>query len=291
MTFTINRQFKDRLFISLFGRKENILDLYNAINGTDYTDSQDIEITTIENVIYMGMKNDVAFLVGAHDVNLWEEQSSYNPNMPLRGFLYLPRIIEKYIKIHGLNIYGTKRLLLPTPKFVVFYLGQADEPDESEMWLSSCFEKPEESCVDLFVRVINLHPLHNKKLYEKCRILGDYVKLIYEVKEYKERGYITDEAVDKAVDNCIRKGILKDFLTAHKSEVVGMLLTIYSEEEVKEMLRKEAREEGWNEGREEREKEMINRMLCKGQTPEMIADLCDVPLEKVLSVKNNIKTP
>ncbi len=59
---SINRENKDRLFKFIFGRTENrkwTLSLYNAINGTDYTDPEEIEINTIEDVIYMGMKNNV----------------------------------------------------------------------------------------------------------------------------------------------------------------------------------------------------------------------------------------
>ena len=64
---TANREHKDRLFKFIFGNpryKEWTLSLYNAINGTNYTNAADIRLTTVEDVVYMGMKNDVSFLMG-----------------------------------------------------------------------------------------------------------------------------------------------------------------------------------------------------------------------------------
>ena len=78
-----NRKYKDTVFRMLFSDKENLLSLYNAINRTAYEDPEELEIVTLESAIYMGMKNDLAFII---DMNLllYEHQSTYNPNIPLR---------------------------------------------------------------------------------------------------------------------------------------------------------------------------------------------------------------
>lgn len=104
------KQYKDRLFCFIFGREENkewALSLYNAINGTSYHDIDQLKLYTIENAVYMGMKNDVAFII-QDTLNLYEHQSSYNPNMPVRMLIYLSRLYEKYIEQKHLNRYGRK---------------------------------------------------------------------------------------------------------------------------------------------------------------------------------------
>ena len=88
----VNRNYKDRLFKAVFGsadRKEYALSLYNAINDTSYSDSSELTLYMIEDSVYMGMRNDVSFIFD-NAINLYEQQSTYNPNMPLRGLLSLP---------------------------------------------------------------------------------------------------------------------------------------------------------------------------------------------------------
>ena len=116
----VNKEYKDRLFAFIFGREENkrwTLSLYNSINGTSYTDEDDIEITTMSDTVYMGMKNDVSFLI-SDMLNLYEQQSTYNPNMPVRQLMYLGRQYDKYIKKTKQNIYGSKLMHLPVPKLI-----------------------------------------------------------------------------------------------------------------------------------------------------------------------------
>ena len=81
-----NREYKDSLFVYLFGNekyKRFTLELYNAINGTHYTDEDEVEITTLEKVVYINVKNDVSFLISGK-MNFYEHQSTYSANIPLR---------------------------------------------------------------------------------------------------------------------------------------------------------------------------------------------------------------
>ena len=105
----VNRKYKDTLFRMIFRDKKNLLSLYNALNHSSYTNIDDMEITTLEDVIYVGMKNDVSFLFSSV-MNLYEHQSTFNPNMPIRGLFYLAKIYQNYIKKEDLNIYGTERI-------------------------------------------------------------------------------------------------------------------------------------------------------------------------------------
>ena len=131
----VKRDYKDSLFCHLFGderRKGNALQLYNALAGTSYADPEDIELTTIGDAVFLGRKNDVSFLVG-DDMVLWEHQSTHNPNMPLRGLHYFSRLYTKLVTLRELDLYGTRRLQLPTPRYVVFYFGAEDRPDVETM--------------------------------------------------------------------------------------------------------------------------------------------------------------
>ena len=137
------RKYKDILFRFVFREPEELLQLYNAMNQTDYTDPKDLIITTMEDVVYIGMKNDLSFLI-ANEMNLYEHQSTLNRNMPLRGLLYLARMYESYIETHKLNRYQKSLIPLPFPRFIVFYNGEEDVAEELYMRLSDAFEKKDE---------------------------------------------------------------------------------------------------------------------------------------------------
>ena len=114
-----NRNYKDTVFRMLFSDRKNLLSLYNAVNQTDYRNPEELEIVTLENAIYMGMKNDLAFILDL-DLFLWEHQSTYNPNIPLRDLMYIAKEYEKYIKEKGISLYSSRQQKIPAPQFIVF---------------------------------------------------------------------------------------------------------------------------------------------------------------------------
>ena len=135
----VKRNFKDSLFRLVFHGKEELLSLYNAVNGSSYTNADDLEINTLEDVVYMGMKNDVSFLF-AHYLNLYEAQSTSNPNMPLRGTIYFGDLIKGWVESNHLDMYSEKQIMIPKPKFLVFYNGLKKEPERRILRLSDSFE-------------------------------------------------------------------------------------------------------------------------------------------------------
>ena len=135
----VKRNFKDSLFRLVFHGKEELLSLYNAVNGSSYTNADDLEINTLEDVVYMGMKNDVSFLF-AHYLNLYEAQSTSNPNMPLRGTIYFGDLLKGWIESNHLDMYSEKQIMIPKPKFLVFYNGLKKEPERRILRLSDSFE-------------------------------------------------------------------------------------------------------------------------------------------------------
>ena len=84
----VNRTYRSTVFIMLFEEKENLLELYNAMSGKHYTDPELLEINTLENAIYMAIKNDLSFVIDSR-LSLYEHQSTYSPTLPLRLLLYL----------------------------------------------------------------------------------------------------------------------------------------------------------------------------------------------------------
>lgn len=170
-----NRNTKSTLFPKVFEDKEKLLELFNAVHGTNYQDVDDVEINTIEGILYMTTKNDISFLVDG-TMNLYEHQSTANPNMPLRGLLYFGQLYHKYIKTRGINIYSSKLQKIPVPHYVVFYNGTQEEPDEQILLLSDAFQKEHErqyvhGCLECEVRMLNINYGHNKELMEKCKLL------------------------------------------------------------------------------------------------------------------------
>lgn len=252
-TVKTQRLYKDRLFRRAFREKEHLLALYNAINGSHYDNPEDLEIRTLENVVYMGMKNDVAFMLEAI-LNLYEHQSSFNPNMPLRGLGYFSSMYQRYIDETEINIYSSRLQPLPFPQYIVFYNGTHKEPDRIELKLSDAFicgeelSKNMQPCLEVRTVMLNINWGHNRELMEQCLRLQEYSQCIAIIREYEARIPDRQEAVTKALDECIKKGLLADILAKEKSEVVAMFLTEYDEEKHMRLERKEAWEEARTAG-------------------------------------------
>ena len=274
----INRKYKDRIFRLLFAdekNKANTLALYNALNNSSYTDESELEITTIEDAIYIKMKNDLSFII-ADRMNLYEQQSTHNPNMPLRGFLYFASLYEKYLKTNEYTLLLKKLVRIPTPKYVVFYNGTDHRPALEKLRLSDAFQIPDHSGeFEWTATVINLNHESNSDLLSRCRPLYDYTFLISKIQTYHKTMPIED-AVDRAVNECIDSGILRSFLTAHKSEVKAMYLAEFDEAAFKKGAREEGLEEGRIEGRKEGRIDhltaLISAKIKKGKSLEVIAD-------------------
>ncbi|MCR4619061.1 MAG: hypothetical protein K5669_12850 [Lachnospiraceae bacterium] len=249
---SVNKKYKDRLFCLLFGSeeyKENTLSLYNSLNGTNYSDVDGIDIYTIDDVIYIQMKNDVAFIMDSY-LNLWEQQSTINPNMPIRGLMYFGKMYSKYIEEHKLNIYGKTRVSFPAPNYIVFYNGTDKLEPVTKLKLSDSFmHSISNGEFEWTATVYNLN--YNNDLLLKCRVLSDYMELIKRIRNYCSLENDFRKAVDEAVEDCIRDGILSDFLSLHRAEVIDVCLTEYNEEVFVKGIREESYEEGLEQGREQ----------------------------------------
>ncbi len=226
-TRKINRKYKDSLFRKIFTDKKDLLELYNALNHTEYSDERELTVTTLEDVVYLSMKNDVSFLLGG-TMNLYEHQSTCNPNMPVRGLMYFSRLYQDYIDKEEINIFSTVLKRLPFPNFIVFYNGTKETPDEEILKLSDAFGQSEagrEPSLECRAVMLNINYGHNLELMKKCQRLEEYSVFVSEVRKAMETGRDMREAVDSAVDTCIENGILRDILIRERAEVINMILS------------------------------------------------------------------
>lgn len=246
-----NREHKDRFFKKVFSSKKALLNLYNAVNGTNYTNPDDIEINTIEDFLYLNMKNDVSFLF-TDKMNLYEHQSSVNPNMPFRGFIYLSKLYHKTV-YEKYDFFDDKLVKIPMPQFVVFYNGTKEEPDRKVLSLSDAFngDGKFEPALECKATVLNINYEHNKELMEKCTELRDYAILISRIRSNCQNGMVLGDAIDKAIDDCIKEGIMKEILEAHRMEAKEMLFTEYNEEAHINHVKESSYENGYGKGLEE----------------------------------------
>ncbi len=308
----VNRLYKSRIFAMLYQDKKELLDLYNAISGKHYEDPELLEINTLENAIYMTMRNDLSFLIDFR-LSLYEHQSTYSPNLPLRDLFYISDLYSGMVKDE--NLYGIKLVQIPAPQFVIFYNGMKEMPDRTVLRLSDAYSVKEENpALELTAVMLNINRGHNEKLKGLCKSLKDYSEYTARVREYADTMPIS-EAVEQAICECIQEGILAEFLKQNRAEAKQVSIYEYDEEKHmrqereaswedgwatgreegiregeergREEGRKEGREEGRKEGRQEGKldllREQIQKKLSKGKTTVAIAE--ELEIEEALVLK------
>ena len=264
-----NRKYKDTVFRILFSDKEHLLSLYNAVSGKTYTDPEQLQIVILENAVYMGMKNDLAFIIDTN-LFLYEHQSTYSANMPLRDLFYIASEYQKLVDKKSL--YSSKLQKIPAPKFLVFYNGTEEMEDSRTEYLSAAFENlTGEPDLELKVLTLNINIGHNQELLEQCRALKEYAQYVDRVRKYVGKMNL-DAAVHRAVEECIREGILEDFLRVNRSEVEKVSIFEYDKEEEERKLREAEREVG----REQKAHEVANILWKEGIGIEKIAKIVDM---------------
>jgi len=225
----------------IFNDKSELLKLYNAINGTHYDDPAMLTITTLDDAIYMTMENDLSFIIDMR-LALYEQQSTVNPNLPLRFLMYIADIYSAYVK--DMNIYSSKKLQIPLPSFVIFYNGVQSQPDKSEFLLSELFHPTtDEPALELKAVMLNINKGHNQELMNACHTLRDYSEYVARIRTYSDELPFAD-AVKKAITECIQENILRDFLLKNRAEAKAMSIYEYDEAKTMRMFRDEGYEEG-----------------------------------------------
>lgn len=275
---TANKKYKDTVFRMLFSDRKNLLSLYNAINGTGYENPEELEIVTLENAIYMGMKNDLAFIIDTN-LFLYEHQSTYNANMPLRDLFYIAGEYQKLV--NHKSLYSSALQKIPAPNFIVFYNGTEKKKERWENLLSEAYENQiGEPNLELRVVTLNINEGHNRELMEQCQILREYAHYVAKVRNYTKEMEL-DAAVERAVNECIQEGILAEFLRMNRAEVIAMSIFEYDKEEEEKKLRKAEFEAGVAEGEMRKAKETALMLQEMGLSIEEIAHAVNMDEETV----------
>jgi len=284
---TVNKKYKDRLFIFIFANEEHkdwMLSLYNAVNKSHYEDSNEIKYNTIGSHLFMGMKNDASFLIGS-EMNVYEHQSSYNPNMPLRQLQYVGTLYEGYVTEHNKNKYGSTQVMLPVPRLVCFYNGMDPKEDEVILKLESAFNEKERDKADITVqvRMLNINYGRNPDLLQLCKPLEEYSWIVDRIRiEYNDCKDL-EKAVNAMIDAIPDDFILRPFLIKHRNEVYTMLIEEYDETKVHNLFKAEGVQIG------EQNTLVIMDRLMSGETVEELIQ-AGFKAETVKSVYDRIQT-
>ena len=256
-----NREYKSDVISMMLQIPEYALDVYNAMNDSVYTDPDMIQIMRLENGISLSVRNDASFFISNY-LNLYEHQSTYSPNAPLRFLIYLTNLLKTTIRKR--NLYSRKRVQIATPHFAVFYNGTEKRPEKEVLKLSDAFinrtDTPE---IELTVTVYNINPNNNTQLLEKSEVLRGYMIFVNRVREnlehekiaqnapeYDEAAYEEDleAAINEAIDHCIEHHIMEIFFRENRSEVTKSMVLDYTWERREKLIRAEEYEDGKREG-------------------------------------------
>ena len=275
----VTSKFKDNVFCMLYRDKRNLLELYNALNNSAYTNVDDLQVTTLNGGSYMKYKNDASFLL-CMSLYMFEQQSSKNPNMPLRFLHYVSDVFRELFS--NSMLHRRSMIKIPVPHFVTFYNGlEKWVEDEDEIRLSDMYEisadNPE---LELKVRVININ--EDVHILNKCKTLRDYMTFVNKVRfKMGVEGDDVRIAVTEAIDECIDEDILVDFFEQHREEVVEVSIYDYDEEEVRRVLA----EEYAQEYAQKVAKEVSEKAFAEGEQSGRQLNLINQVIKKVKKSK------
>ena len=296
-----NREYKSDVFSMLMEDKANALEVYNALNGSAFTDPEVVEIVQLEKGVSLSIRNDASYII---DMNfcLYEHQSTYNRNMPLRGMIYFVNALDDWLKENGHDLFGRKRIMIPTPHFVVFYNGVEKRPEYEEMRLSQSFyHQMEEPEIELVCKAYNINPQNNQELKRKSLVLNGYTYFVEKVRDNQKKKMNLKEAIDNAIEDCIHNHVLEEFFSNRKDEVRKVTHLDYTWEKREKLIRKEEYEDGKaagrTVGRAEGMSEGISRGRAEGRSEGSRVKLISLIIKKIqrgkdiLSIADAVEEP
>ena len=277
-----NKRYKDSVFTLLFSDPRRLRELYNALAGTNYDESADITINTLSDALFYDRVNDLSFTIGGKLVVLVEHQSTINPNMPIRLLSYIARIYEKLVDPG--KIYSKTALRIPRPEFIVLYNGMEDFPGEAVLRLSDHFQTMQghdSINLELIVTVYNINRGHNPGLEQKSRSLEDYAAFVAKVREERRSGTALEQAVKTAINWCLGRNILRDFLERYAGEVVNMMYAEWDLDVVKGVWYEDGLKDGLEQGAQQYRLEIARKLKNDGLPPDQIAQGTGLSMEEI----------
>ena len=279
-----NTKYRDSVFRDFFNEPVRLLSLCNALLNSNYLDPAEIEINTLETSFFSDLKNDISFKIHDQFLILIEHQSTVNRNMPFRCLSYATELLNNLVDDKN-KLYRQSIFRLPSPKFFVFYDGGEAEPLQRIMRLSEAFND-KSPALELVVTSFNINAGLNQPLLQKCRELDDYSTLIGKVKQGLAAGLARRAAIINAVNWCISNGVMSDYLSAKRNEVFTMLDWQWNLDDAKAAWK----EEGIEQGKNQRSEEIAVKMLRRGRSIEEIQDITELPLQYIQQLKSQYPT-
>ena len=240
-----NREYRSDVFSMLMEYPEYALQVFNALNGTNYSDPEVVEMCTLAKGISLSVRNDASFIIDMH-LSIYEHQSTYNPNMPLRAAIYLGEVIRPWLK--GRDLYASRRIMIPTPHLVVFYNGVKGCPEKEVQRLSDSYRHDGEPEVEVICTLYNINAGNNEDLLDRCPVMREYMIFVNRVRENEEAE--SENPIADAIDWCVENGVLKEFLSERRKEVIKAMTIDMTFEAREEIIRNEGIEQGIEQGME-----------------------------------------
>ena len=277
-----NLKYKNSVFVDLFFEDEsaekNEISLYNALHEEPLPAGTKVRKIRVDDVLYMNFCNDISFGIEDKVMVFGEHQSTINENMPLRDLLYIGRALEQIVPVR--DRYRKKAVRLPTPEFYTFYNGKEPWSREKTLYLSDTYARKEEApMLELCVKVININPEEGHEILDRCGILREYSEFVEILRKHQQTD--SSDAYKNAIEECMKAGILADYLKKKGSEVVNMLIAEYDYDLNVEVQREEAYAAGREEGQKEKLQEQVNRKLEKGKSVDTIAEELEESREEI----------
>ena len=277
-----NKNYKDTVFRLLFGEIDKSAELYNSIHNTNYTPDM-LKMNTLQNPLYYGgFRNDLSFSVDNKLVSLYEHQSTLSPNICLRFLLYAADIYKQLIQTNIDDLYKTTPMSIETPEFVVLYNGEAKYPEKDIVKLSDLYRVKDGRAVNLEITatIYNVKKGHNHKLMKRSKTLSEYAVFVDKVQKYKDKKYDSTDAMNRAVEECVKENILKEFLIRYGGEIVSILNMEWN---LNDALRVRGEEKA-----EEKAEEIAENLLRKGISKEIVIESTKLSIEKIEEIIKKI---
>lgn len=275
-----NREYKSDVFSMLMEEPEYALEVYNVLNGSNIEDPSIVEMVTLAKGISLSVRNDAAFIVDM-DMNIYEHQSSYNPNMPLRSILYFAEIIKSILKDR--DLFSRHQIMIPAPQFIVFYNGIENRPEYEEQRLSDAYCNETKPSLELICKIYNINDGYSKDILSKCSVLKEYMTFVNIVRKNVVSGI--ENPIDEAILFCIDNNILERFLISRRNEVLKIMTIDMTFERREKLIRIEEQQYGRAEGRAEGiakgRIDLIKNAISSGMSDEDIIRLLKVDKSEI----------
>ena len=274
--------YQDSLFRMLFSDKESLLELYNAVTGSNYGPETDLKITTLESEVFDRRKNDISFLLNDRLIVFLEQQSTVNFNMPLRFLLYAAKTYG--IMVPQDKVYQKKEIVLPEPEFFVFYTGKEPFPQQKVLHLSSSYRTMRKPKLELEVTCFNINYPLGAVMLKRCQTLQGYSFLLHRIRNYRKEGISPERSIELAVQDCKTEGLLTSFLKHHEGEMRSMLFRYLNDDEFREVYTKRGYVEGLEDGEAKGVRAAAAGMKAEGIPLETICKITGLQREEVLAL-------